>query len=189
MKKNVFFAIPAIVLVMGLVPGAWAQIPSGDAEVVRKAMEAYLTSGKRPVIKADKLFEILNDGDAENDPFILSVRKPEHYVKGHIAGAVNIFWKNLWRPENLAKLPKDRQIVTYCYTGHTGQLAATILNALGYDAVNLKFGMMGWSKNDDVLAQPRFNPTNQPDYPVSNGPVKASRAFERPAGHRDPSAG
>jgi len=28
--------------------------------------------------------------------------------------------------------------VAYCYTGHTGQVAATILNVLGYDGTNLK---------------------------------------------------
>ena len=44
-------------------------------------------------------------------------------------------------------LPMDQPIVVYCYTGHTGQVAATILRALGYDVQNLKFGMMGWSDN------------------------------------------
>ena len=45
--------------------------------------------------------------------------------------------------------------MVYCYTGHTGQVAATLLRAFGYDAVNLKFGMMGWTDNDEVLATVR----------------------------------
>jgi len=167
-KKWLLFGTSLIVIIsMLLMVGvAFGQQPTGEFEVVRKAVEAYLTSGKPPVIEAKDLYQILNDGDPENDPFILSVRKPEDDAKGRIPGAITIFWKDLWKPENLAKLPKDKKIVVYCYTGHTGGIAATILNLLGYDAVNLKFGMMGWTKNDEVLAQPRFNPATQPDYPV-----------------------
>jgi|GEM_PF-1644372 len=149
-KKWLLFGTSLIVIIsMLLMVGvAFGQQPTGEFEVDRKAVEAYLT------------------WDPENDPFILSVRKPEDDAKGRIPGAITIFWKDLWKPENLAKLPKDKKIVVYCYTGHTGGIAATILNLLGYDAVNLKFGMMGWTKNDEVLAQPRFNPATQPDYPV-----------------------
>lgn len=109
-----------------------------------------------PTIEADALYENLNDSDATNDPLIVSVRKPEDYAKGHIPGAVNIFWKNIATPESLAALPKDKPIVVYCYTGHTGQIAATVLRLLGYDTTNLKYGMMGWTDDDAVLATPRF---------------------------------
>ncbi|RME51237.1 MAG: rhodanese-like domain-containing protein, partial [Caldilineae bacterium] len=80
-------------------------------------------------------------------------------------GAINIPWTQLYKAENLAKLPADKLIVVYCYTGHTGQVATTILNALGYNAVNLKFGIMGWTKDDAVLNQARFDPATQPDFP------------------------
>ena len=53
-------------------------------------------------------------------------------------------------------LPTDQPIVVYCYTGHTGQVAATILQVLGYDVQNLKFGMMGWTADDEVLATGRY---------------------------------
>jgi len=149
-------------------------------EVVRQAAEAYLTSDKPPVIKAQALYDILNDGDESNDPFILSVRKPEDYAKGHIPGAVNIPWKALADPENLAKLPKDKPIVDYCYTGHTGAVAATALNLMGYDATNLLFGMMGWTKDDDVLAKPRFNPETQPDYPLETEPNEPTETYPFP---------
>ena len=46
-----------------------------------------------PVIAAAALFENLSDGDTSNDPFIVSVRAPEHYALGHIEGAINIPWK------------------------------------------------------------------------------------------------
>jgi rhodanese-related sulfurtransferase len=109
-----------------------------------------------PVMAADALFDNLNDGDDSNDPFILSVRSPEHYALGHVAGAYNIPWKEIANPESLAMLPTDQQIVAYCYTGHTGQVAATSLALLGYDVTNLKFGMMGWTDDDEVLATARY---------------------------------
>ncbi|MCS7286498.1 MAG: rhodanese-like domain-containing protein, partial [Anaerolineae bacterium] len=71
-----------------------------------------------------------------------------------------------WKPENLAKLPKDKKIVAYCYSGHTAGIVATVLNLLGYDAINLRFGIMGWTKKDEVVGAPRFDPATQPDYPV-----------------------
>ena len=106
-----------------------------------------------PTIAADALFDNLNDGDDSNDPFILSVRSPEHYALGHVAGAYNIPWKEVANTDHLAMLPTDQQIVAYCYTGHTGQVAATTLGLLGYDVTNLKFGMMGWTDDDEVLVE------------------------------------
>lgn len=149
-------------------------------EAVREAAEGYLASGKGPTITAEALFENLNDGDPDNDPFILSVRSPEHYALGHIPGAVNIPWKQLAKPENLAKLPTDRPIVTYCYTGHTGQIAATALSLLGYDATNLKYGMMGWTQDDEVLATARYDPATAPDYPVETEANEATETYEFP---------
>jgi len=137
---------------------------SGNSEIVRTAIDNYLSSGKAPVMSASALFDNLNDGDESNDPVILSVRKPEDYAKGHIPGAINIPWTELGKPENLAKLPPDKPIVAYCYTGHTGQIATTMLNTLGYDVTNLKFGMMGWSKDPDVVATTVFDPATQADY-------------------------
>lgn len=137
---------------------------SSNSEIVRTAVDNYLSSGKAPVMSASALFENLNDGDVSNDPVILSVRKPEDYAKGHIPGAINIPWTELGKAENLAKLPPDKPIVAYCYTGHTGQIATTLLNTLGYDVTNLKFGMMGWSKDSDVVATAIFDPATQADY-------------------------
>jgi len=58
--------------------------------------------------------------------------------------------------ENLGKLPKDRLIVTYCYTGHTGAIAATVLNLLGYKSLTLKFGIMSWTMDPIVRTVPPF---------------------------------
>ncbi|MEA3334544.1 MAG: rhodanese-like domain-containing protein [Chloroflexota bacterium] len=153
---------------------------AGAFEAVQAAAEAYVTSDAKPVMTADALFENLNDGDPDNDPFVVSVRSPDHYALGHIPGAINIPWKNIAKPESLAKLPTDRPIVTYCYTGHTGQAAATALNLLGYDTINLKFGMMGWTQDDEVLATKRYDPATSPDYPLETEPNEATETYDFP---------
>lgn len=127
-----------------------------DGDIVQGAVDGYVSS-KSPVIKAQALFENLNDGDTSNDPIIVSVRSPSHYAAGHIPGAINIPWREIAKSENLAKLPTDRQIVIYCYTGHTGAVATTALNMLGYDAINMKFGMGAWTRDANVRASSPFS--------------------------------
>ena len=53
-------------------------------------------------------------------------------------------------------LPEGSPIVVYCYTDHTGQVAATVLALMGYDVQNVKFGMMGWTGDLDVPAATPF---------------------------------
>jgi rhodanese-related sulfurtransferase len=160
----------------------WAADPTGDLAVIQKAANDYFGSDKKPVISADALFENMNDGDSSNDPFIVSVRSPDHYALGHIPGAINIPWKTIAEPASLAKLPNDKQIVLYCYTGHTGQIATTVLNLLGYDAVNLKFGMMGWTKDDEVLATKRYGPgAGMQDYRLETEANEATETYDYPA--------
>jgi rhodanese-related sulfurtransferase len=179
--RSLIIVALSLVLLFSAVGSAMAQEPTGDAAVIQAAAEQYLGAGTPPVISADALFENLNDGDPDNDPFILSVRSPDHYAIGHIPGAVNIPWKQIANPDNLAKLPTDQPIVVYCYTGHTGQIATTVLNMLGYDATNLKFGIMGWTEDDEVLATKRFGPdTDQRDYRVEQDVNEATETYAFP---------
>ena len=142
-----------------------------------------------PTMSAEALYETLTDGDETNDPFVLSVRSREHYERGHIPGAYNIPWREVASDANLAYLPTDRQIVVYCYTGHAGQLAATVLNVLGYDVTNLQFGMMGWTDDAEVLATEAF--AGAAGYPVETEVNELGETYERPVidtGESDPTA-
>jgi LPXTG-motif cell wall-anchored protein len=177
MKK---LAVLNLVLVLSLLLGTAVFAQEGDFGVIQRTAESQL-DGWKPVITADALYENLNDGDTSNDPFIVSVRAPEDYEKGHIPGAINIPWKQIAKAESLAKLPTGKPIVVYCYTGHTGQIAATVLRMLGYDVQNLKFGIMGWTKNDEVLATNRFGPdTDQRDYAVETEVNEATETYDYP---------
>jgi len=140
-------------------------------EIIRAACDSYASSGFKN-IKAGDLYALITDDDPANDPVILSVRKAEDYAKGHIPGAINIGFQSIAKIENLKKLNPDKQIVAYCYTGRSGGQATAILNALGYDAVNLLWGISGWTTDPDI-APKRFNPDTSVDYPFETGAGEA----------------
>jgi LPXTG-motif cell wall-anchored protein len=52
------------------------------------------------------------------------------------------------------------------------------LATLGYDAVNLKYGMMGWTLDDEVLGTGRYDPATAPDYPVVGTAVEEETEAE-----------
>lgn len=147
--------------------------PPLSQQAVLSAAKTYLSDpGFIHVITADALYELLSDGNPANDPLIISVRKPEDYLKGHIPGAINIPYRKIADPENLLLLPKNRLIVTYCYTGHTGAIAATILSLLGYKAINLKFGIMSWTIDPIVRTAPPFiEGIDSHNFPLIPGPT------------------
>ena len=150
--------------------------PSSGSDTLRETTHVSLNQGKSAVIKAQDLYTNLNDGDASNDPFILSVRKAEHYALGHIPGAINIDISSLFTKENLAKLPDDgQQIVVVCYTGHTASQATALLNALGYNATALKWGMCSWTANSTVTVDKCYDQTTAAqDYPYTTGSALGS---------------
>ncbi|MFC1946841.1 rhodanese-like domain-containing protein [Chloroflexota bacterium] len=105
-------------------------------------------------------------------PYILDVRESNVYLKGHIPGSINIAWHDIFKTEFLSKLPPDRRIVVCSETGHTGAHIAALLNILGYDAINLKWGMSGWSlrSEDDTKGFNRYNEEMDcMDYPIVKG--------------------
>ena len=168
-KRTVLFA-----LVLGfslLLAGTFSasSMTASEFEFMSEAADAYLSSGNSPNITAQDLFGLLNDDDSANDPFVLSVRSPEQYAKGHIASAINFYWREAAKEENLAKLPEDRQIVVYCYTGHTASQVTALLNILGYDAINLKFGMTSWTRDTDVAPKRYQEVKDAKDYPFVTG--------------------
>ena len=71
--------------------------------------------------------------------FIVDIRKSTDYAKGHIPGAINIFFGDLHN--NIEKLPKDKEVLLVCYVGHTASQIMALLRILGYLAKALKFGM------------------------------------------------
>jgi rhodanese-related sulfurtransferase len=150
--------------------------PSGSAqfEVIRQAAEKYVNRAKPTEILAKDLHAQMQSGmpysevkyynpTLFNGPWIIDVRTsesgelPDPYFSGHIPGAVNVPWRQIADVQILRSLPRDRQIVVYSDTGQIGAQVAAIWNMLGFDALNLKWGMTAWS-SDVQYAPGRYDP-------------------------------
>jgi rhodanese-related sulfurtransferase len=151
---------------------------SGQPEIMRTAVNNFLSSGKALTINREEFYAIWNDGDPSNDPFLLSVRPAAQYDVGHIPGAINIPLFELGKAENLAKLPSSRPIVAYCNSSHMGAVATTVLNVLGYDVINLEGGISTWSTNTELISTKPFSSAQQRDYPVEASVVSDPPASE-----------
>lgn len=128
--------------------GATGELPAPLGATVEAAAQTYFSGGFK-AMKAADLFANLNDGDTSNDPVVLDTRAAEDYAAGHVPGAINVNIKEMFTAANLAKLPKDKQIVSYCYSGQTASQVTGALRLLGYDAYNMQFGMASWAIVND----------------------------------------
>jgi rhodanese-related sulfurtransferase len=160
-------------------PGGPYELPSSLAVDVVGAADAYFGGGPR-FLEAAALFENLNDGDAENDPYIISLRSAEDYGKGHIPGAVNMDVKGLFTLENLATIPSEQEVVVVCYTGQAAAQATAALNMLGYDAYSLLHGMSSWTSDPEVFVK-RFDPEKHAnDYRIDTEAYAPGGPYELP---------
>ncbi len=178
MKKRLALIALVVALMVGALP---TTSPTGQAQgSLQKAAEAYFSGGPKTITAAD-LFENLNDGDPENDPYLISVRSAEDYAKGHVPGAVHMDVKELFSTENLATIPPDKDVVVICYTGQSAGQATAALNMLGYEAYSLLFGMSSWTSDPEVFVK-RFNPeTHASDYAVDTEAYEPGGPYSLPS--------
>lgn len=117
-----------------------------EQQVIQKTADTYLSglpAGEYQIL-AEILLERINSG--KKDFVIVDVRAPKDktYDLGHIPGAIHIAFKDAAKPESLAKLPKDKDIIVYCNTGHEENKVLTVLRMLGYRAYGLRWGYTSW---------------------------------------------
>ncbi len=76
--------------------------------------------------------------------FMLDVRSGAEYAEGHIPGAVNIPLRDL--AARFGELPDDRQVISYCKSGHRQAMSLPILHVLGNAAVTgFPASYLGWT--------------------------------------------
>ena len=74
---------------------------------------------------------------------MLDVRGSSEWEAGHLAGATNIPIGYL--PERLADISRDRPVVVHCQAGGRSAIAASVLQAHGFDnVINLSGGIAAW---------------------------------------------
>jgi len=111
---------------------------SYDAELAKKmdAMFSQMTPEvlkQRPCqIDSNQLFEMIKK---KEDFVILDVRTPQEQSITGITwkNTLNIPMHEVFKPENLNKLPKDKKIVVVCHTGDRAAAVVTGLRAVGFN--------------------------------------------------------
>ena len=73
-----------------------------------------------------------------SDPYIIDVRDPAEFVRGHLSGAVNIPLNSIRL--RLDEIPENRNIWLYCLVGKRSYFASRILRQKGFNAWNVSGG-------------------------------------------------
>ncbi|QER41405.1 rhodanese-like domain-containing protein [Thermodesulfobacterium sp. TA1] len=101
---------------------------------------------KKPcMISVKDLFIMLE----KKEPFVvLDIRTPQEkqIIKVSLPNTIEIPMHELFKEENLKKLPKDRIIVVICHTGTRAVAASLPLNILGYKTLVLDGGISELAK-------------------------------------------
>lgn len=117
---------------------------------------------------AEDVAKMIKEG--RNDFVIVDVRVPKDkkFDMGHLPNAIFIAAQDVAKPENLARLPKDKKVIVHCDTGQQQNKVLTVLRLLGYDAYALKWGYMAWSPTGPTAATlDAINGSITKGYPVT----------------------
>jgi rhodanese-related sulfurtransferase len=181
-----------MLLVLALVVGCGSTTVTKQAEVAKQdvvvtadgfsllqqSADKYLKTGRPLIIGADEVQnKIVRGGD--NGYIIVDVRADEHYAKHHIPGAIHISYADAWRQGKTDFLPKDRKIVVVDYSGHSSSQIVALWSLMGFDAIAMKHGMAGWSKDKDIIGGSPL-PCETKNFPVVKD-VAQTKTYSYPA--------
>ena len=142
MKKILVMLCIVVLAVSVAIPAASA------ADDMAKKLNDVLSKGpdaKFWQVTTDDVLAMINA--KKTDFVIVDVRpNPAEFGEGHIPGSIQISVQDIFKPENLKKLPKNKKVILVCVTGQTQNLPVVGLRALGYDASTMAFGYAAWIK-------------------------------------------
>jgi len=87
---------------------------------------------------------------------------------GRIPGSIFIPYTELFKPENLKKLPKDKKIILVGHMGVHENYSVVPLRLIGYDAYSMLLGMSGWQKDYPATGHimSLLNDAEKQDFPL-----------------------
>jgi rhodanese-related sulfurtransferase len=158
-ERSMFRAPAAADQRQGEYPFPETGAPFEGSDAVLSAARRYLDHCHTPNISGPDLYRRLYVGrdpyllcppgskepSAPDVPFLLDVRENKPRSLGYIPGSLHVRRKDVFKVENLKRLPPDRLIVVHSGTGHTGAQVTALLGVLGYRVTNLRFGISAWS--------------------------------------------
>ncbi|HYM49383.1 MAG TPA: rhodanese-like domain-containing protein [Candidatus Limnocylindrales bacterium] len=94
------------------------------------------------ILSAPELHRRLQDEPA---PYLLDVREPWEFARGHVPGANSIPLGEL--EQRVREIPRDRPILCLCQVGARSLAAAAFLVRNGYaDVANVDGGTAAWAE-------------------------------------------
>ncbi|MDD5371211.1 MAG: rhodanese-like domain-containing protein [Anaerolineaceae bacterium] len=122
---------------------AWGWIAIAIVLIAIVAIVAFLKS--RPAVASLPPEITVGQTAQKRDQgaFILDVREPSEWEQFHISGATLIPLGDL--PNRLTEVPKDREVVVVCRTGHRSAQGRDILTQAGFTHVtSMAGGITAW---------------------------------------------
>ena len=135
-KTRILSSILALLLLVTLVGCGTEQ--ATKVSVVEETANAYFAELPKDNHKIGQQ-DFIEKVKAGEDIFILDIRQEKDYNEGHIKGAVNAPWGTAIS-DNLDKMPTDKPIMLYCYSGQTAGQTVALLNMAGLDAKSVNLG-------------------------------------------------
>jgi len=78
--------------------------------------------------------------------YLMDIRSPEAFAKGHIRGSRHVDFKDLYKHVKEIDAQSYENIVVICFAGQASAYAVSLLRAAGYaKAVSLKWGISSWA--------------------------------------------
>lgn len=151
--------------------------PNAEFGALQKAAEQFVAKGPRLMATKDVYEKIVQGKDSNY--WILSTRSQKDYDAGHVEGAVLITRTDFAKEESFANVPKDKKIVSYCYTGTGAAFVSTMFNLMGYDAAAMTYGMVDWTSKDEVVAT-AARPKAKANLPIETTENKLTGVHELP---------
>ena len=107
--------------------------------------------------------------------------KPEY---GRIPGSIYVPYTELFRPENLEKLPKDKKIILVGHMGVYENYLVVPLRLIGHDAYFMLLGMSGWQKKYPAAGHVNMliNAPEKMDFPLERE-VEGRMMHRKSKGH------
>lgn len=136
------------ILIMVFVFGYYSlsfAITTDEQKAVIKAATVFLdsTPDNNFFIQPEEINKLLQSGSKSF--LLVDVRSYKEFKGGHLPGAINIPYRDIVDPNNLALFPRDKEIILYCNSGHESTKVLSVLRMLGYNVYGMKWGMMGWN--------------------------------------------
>jgi rhodanese-related sulfurtransferase len=78
-----------------------------------------------------------------DDAYLLDVREPFEWAAGHAPDARHIPMSQL--PVRAGEVPQSRLVHVVCKVGQRSAQVVAVLNANGWEAVNVEGGMVAWA--------------------------------------------